>query len=94
MDDFFFDCAITDEDGKMLTNQRMSGNNSARDLVTGVAVVLGKRSDDILLTHEGVVLGMTDARLAEVFLDDVEGLLPEERGDNTHFDVVLQFYSA
>ena len=57
MDNFFFDCAITDEDGKMLTNQRMSGNNSTRDLVTGVAVVLGRRSDDILMTHEGVVLG-------------------------------------
>ena len=42
LDNFFFDCAITDEDGEMLTNQRMSGNNFTRDLVTGVAVVLGR----------------------------------------------------
>ena len=59
---------MLDEDGKELTNQRLSGTNSTRDLVTTVAVVLGKRSDDLLLTHDGVVLGMTDARLAEVFL--------------------------
>ena len=46
-----------DEDGKELTNKRLSGNNSTRDLITTFAVVLGKRSDDLLLTHDGVVLG-------------------------------------
>ena len=49
----------------------MSGTNSTRDLITTVAVVLAWRRDDVLITHEGVVLGMTDARLAKAFLGDV-----------------------
>ena len=61
LDDFFFDCAIIDADGKPLTHQRMSGTNSTRDLITTVAVVLGRRSDEFLLTLESVVLLMTDA---------------------------------
>ena len=88
-DDFFFDCAIIDEDGKPLTNRRISGTNSTRGFVATVAVVLGRRSDHIMISHEGVVLGMTDARMAKVVLGDVEGLLPEDL-DNGQFDVLLQ----
>ena len=43
-----------------------------------------------MLTHDGAVLGMTDARLAKVFLGDVKGLLPEEHGNKGQFDVSLR----
>ena len=73
-----------------MTNQRMSYNNSARDLVDTVAVVLGQRSDDLLLSHDGVVLGATEARLAKLFLGDIEELLRKEHGDNGNFDIALR----
>ena len=53
-----------DKDGKGRTIQRMGSANSIRDLITTVAAVLGKRSDDMMLTHDGVGLGMANARLA------------------------------
>ena len=72
-EDTFFDVTVVrDEDGGFITHQRFFGFHTTRDLVQTLAIVTGHRSDELLVTHKGTVLGAGDARLLRVFCSDLE----------------------
>ena len=83
-----FACDVVDNTtGNNLLSHVFRGSNSVRDLITMVAVVLIKRTDEIILMHEGVVMSLGDTKLVRLFIGDIDNMTSEQLGTDGNYDL-------
>ena len=90
-----FTCKVVDNTtSESFRNHVLRGSNSVQDLITMVAVTLSKRTDEIILMHNDVVLSLSDTKLVKIFIGDIDNMTREQLGDDGNYDVDIQVWTA